>query len=179
MSGNWFSPEMKGFLGDKLKNYQSVQKTITTDQLEKIRPLFISYYEVEMKKDKNERIVFSDAIGGSVIEILTPKDAAFKPKTTAGDNDLLFVFCPLLEQDIQIFASTELFTKMGANQKDKGEKIKLLRGRMTPKYKDINASGYPKKLNEYLKIKGVDNLDDIDKDTYVTQYTFNAWQVIM
>lgn len=176
---------------------ESVKSAITEKNLldKKEIPEIVKQYKEHTKKqmelERVERTLFKDKYGASIFVVNSPdaitKNGKITNKPKKASNNAWYLWgynIPLLGDfnKIKYFSDTTE-GMLGFS------KTALVRGLMSYKYKYSNSQEYAKTMGAFLKDirtayseikpdREVKGIDDVDKEDYYIEYTFNHWETL-
>jgi hypothetical protein len=159
---------LRSSIKEKVEQIQSKRNKLDEEEQEKVKPLFKAHFGEQMKKEVEDRELFHDEWGGTIMILKTPKEVK-KLKPTSTGNYLVYGVSPTLEKEVKMFVpSVEGLWDITA----------IFRGKMKVQYKSVGSSEFPISLEKFLKEWDVESLDEIDEGEYFRDYTLSVWQAL-
>lgn len=177
---DWFaSNALKKQVFEKVEKIASLRTQLEEKEIEKVKPLYKKHFVEQMKLKPEDRVLFQDEWGGTVLFLQTPEEPTKKLSVTRSGNFLIYGTSALLERgNIKMFV-TEL--------EGIWDRKAIFRGRLKIQYKLIGSDKFPKNPKEFIKYVNeqlenpedhIESIDELDESEYVKAYTINIWQAI-
>lgn len=165
----WIPEKLVKKVYNRIEKIANSRNKIEPEDIEKVSPLFKAHFAEQIELPVEDRTVFMDEWGGSIMLLKTPKSLE-NVKATKSKNYLIYVVSPMLEKEIKAFVpSLDGLADLRA----------IFRGRLKTQYKTIGADyKYAIPLAKFLKEWECEKLDEIDPSEYLVDYTLNIWQAI-
>lgn len=173
----WMDKDVKKIIKDKVSNIQLSRKMLKPEEIEEIMPEVVKHF----KKHPDDRDVFQDKYGGTILLIEVPKEA--KPNVTNSafsEGEQWQIMCKSKLGLVSVFGDRVNFWEATT---ERGEAY-FVRGSLKEQYDIIGTWGvgkmfstrqYFKSLEDACKKTGTER-EKLDEDDISRTYTFNAWQ---
>ena len=175
------------FASDALKKqvYDTVEKIIVQrtqleeEEIEKVKPLYKKHFVEQMKLKPEDRVLFQDEWGGTILFLQTPEEPKKKLNLTQSKNYLIYGTSALLE-----LGNIKMFIE---DIEGIWNRKAIFRGRLKIQYKLIGSSKFPMNVKQFIKHVNeqlenpedhIESIDELDESEYVKAYTINIWQAI-
>lgn len=176
---SWFaSNALKKQVYDTVEKIIIQRTQLEEEDIEEVKPLYKKHFVEQMKLKPEDRTLFQDKWGGTVLFLQTPEEPKKKLSLTKSKNYLIYGTSALLE-----LGNIKMFVE---DIEGIWDRKAIFRGRLKTQYKLIGSDKFPmdtkkfiKYVNEQLDEKDhIDNLGELDESEYVKAYTINIWQAI-
>lgn len=159
----------KKAIKQKLDGIEILRKLLDPDEIEKLIPKFLKFYE----DPKNENKIFNDGFRDWIILQTPEKSKIAKPKKSNSEisDDNYLWFCKFKLGQLNLFATKEQIGALGWNS------TILCTGKLNRQYKLIGQSDYYKTLELLAKAFNLE-LDEITNNDYLVSYSSNFYQLI-
>ncbi|MFX0023748.1 MAG: hypothetical protein ACFE9S_15585 [Candidatus Hermodarchaeota archaeon] len=153
----------------KLDEIEILRKFLDPDEIEKIIPKFLKFYE----DPENEAKIFNDGFRDWIILQTPEKSKLAKTKEAKSDfsEDNHLWICKFKLGQLNVFGTLNQMKELGWNS------TVLTTGKLNIQYKLIGQKEYYKTLETLVKDFNLEP-DRISKDDYVISYSYNLYQLI-
>jgi len=169
MSNKWIPDKVKKKVYERIEKIANSRNKLDNNEIEKVSPLFKEHFTAQIDLPIEDRSLFMDEWGGTIMLLKTPKEVE-NIKSTKSGNFLIYAISPMLEKQIKAFVPSVVGL---------WDIKAIFRGKLKIQYKTIGADyKYAIPLAKFLKEWECEKLDEIDPSEYLMDYTINIWQAL-
>lgn len=175
-------------VADQLEKYEKRKYTLTDDEIEKVMPKVIEFYN-DHPEDED---VYRDE-NGIILLIQTPKAIRDRndkllnsPQTWDAEDTPQEQKTYLINNcKFRHYGHTESISVWGKMEQWKqiegiyDQKAFIKASKLNARYKMIGSDDKPTYLSKFLEANEVDSLDELDESEYIVYYSINIAQVIV